>query len=324
MGRETDMVRRLGVALAGSSTNTCKRAVNGGKGAMSVVARVRPPPRRQASLQSLQLLSHSTTFRAIASSSVCSAVGGGSEGVVSHKTDKVSSSHDWAALVRDYGKSDAVSSSIPMEVPTIEATVRSLDDTGSRYSRRLREEGKLPGVLYGPGVDGDKERYLITVERRDIERHMRRLGDSIASTVFDLQLGEYKQRVLIRDLDRDPGTAMPIAVNFLRYRPGYPVKVPVCFINEELCLPLKRGGMLLSINRFIRVSCEGETLPEMLLADLTGAKSGQKIGLERVTFPPSVQPHEVQEDFVLGVVKGKNIVTSEVGTGETDTASEAT
>ena len=67
-------------------------------------------------------------------------------------------------------------------------------------------EGRLPGVLYGPGRDGDKERYLVTVERREIEKQMRRLGDSIASTVFDLKVGDsYTQRVLIRDLDRDPG-----------------------------------------------------------------------------------------------------------------------
>jgi len=210
-------------------------------------------------------------------------------------------------LVRDYGKSDAVVGSAPMEIQTIQATARTPEETGSRYSHRAREQGKLPGVLYGPGADGDKERYLITVERREIEKQMRRLGDSIASTVFDLQLGEYRQRVLIRDLDRDPGTASPIAVNFLRYRPGYPVEVPVCFVNEELCLPLKRGGMLLSINRFIRVSCEGETLPEMLLVDLTGVRNSQKIGLERVKFPANVQPYEVSESFVLGVVKGKNV-----------------
>jgi large subunit ribosomal protein L25 len=210
-------------------------------------------------------------------------------------------------LVRDYGKSDAVVGSAPMEIQTIQATARTPEETGSRYSHRAREQGKLPGVLYGPGADGDKERYLITVERREIEKQMRRLGDSIASTVFDLLLGEYKQRVLIRDLDRDPGTALPIAVNFLRYRPGYPVEVPVCFVNEELCLPLKRGGMLLSINRFIRVSCEGETLPEMLLVDLTGVRNNQKIGLERVNFPSNVQPYEVSESFVLGVVKGKNV-----------------
>ena len=113
--------------------------------------------------------------------------------------------------------------------------------------------------------------------------------------------------MLLRDIDRDPGTAQPTAVNFLRYRPGFPVEVPVCFANEEMCLALKRGGMLLSINRFVKVSCEGETIPEMLVVDLTGARNNQKVGIERVVFPPGVSPFEVREDYVLGVVKGKNL-----------------
>lgn len=126
--------------------------------------------------------------------------------------------------------------------------------------------------------------------------------------VFELELRpDYKQRVLLRDLDRDPGTALPIAVNFLRYRPGYPVEVPVCFVNEELCLPLKRGGMLLSVNRFLRVSCEGETIPEMLSVDMKGVRNNSKVGIERVVFPPGVSPFEVRDDFVLAVVKGKNL-----------------
>lgn len=101
---------------------------------------------------------------------------------------------------------------------------------------------------------------------------------------------------------------MPLAINFLRYRPGYPVRVPVCFINEDQCTPMKRGGMLLSINRFIPVTCEGETIPEMLMADLSNAMSGEKIDLKRVVFPPGVTPHKIPPQFFLGVVKGKNAV----------------
>ncbi len=49
--------------------------------------------------------------------------------------------------------------------------------------QRQPTEGRLPGVLYGPGADGDKERFLVTVDKRDVEREMRRLGDSVTSTV---------------------------------------------------------------------------------------------------------------------------------------------
>ncbi len=283
----TTLLRRLG---SSSTTNSSRRLA---------AATARPPSQAPSQLLKCSL-----------ATAAASAV---SEPQKTTTTGYVSP-HDWTALVRDYGKSDAAVGSAPMEIQTLQATARTPAEAGSRYSQRARQQGKLPGVLYGPGADGDQERYLVTVERREIEKQMRRLGDSVTSTVFELAVDKgdgggatYKQRVLVRDLDRDPGTAVPIAVNFLRYRPGYPVEVPVCFVNEELCLPLKRGGMLLSINRFIRVACEGETIPEMLLVDLTGIRSNQKIGLERVAFPAGVQPYEVSEQYVLGVVKGKNL-----------------
>jgi hypothetical protein len=79
----------------------------------------------------------------------------------------------------------------------------------------------------------------------------------------------------------------------MRYRPGYPLELPVCFINEELCEPIKRGGMLVSINRRVRVKCDGETIPEMLTVDLTDLRAGTVIKLDRVKFPKGVVPHEV-------------------------------
>lgn len=207
-------------------------------------------------------------------------------------------------------------------------------------------EGLLPGVLYGLGTDAERRRVLVTVSRLEIEKQMRRLGDSLESTVFEVMVDDtYKQRVILRDLDREPGrceelepshvsqascsarcnedadaasswpdvcacaaTGVARSINFLRYRPGYPVKVPVCYVNEELCIPLKRGGMLLGINHFIPVTCEGETIPEMLIVDLTGAQGSEKIGMSRVLLPPGVKPYRLRPDFFLSVIKGKGSV----------------
>lgn len=64
-------------------------------------------------------------------------------------------------------------------------------------------------MLYGPGIDGDRTRVLLTCNRFDLERQMRRLEDSILSTVFDLKVDDkYTQRVIIRDIDRDPGRSV--------------------------------------------------------------------------------------------------------------------
>ena len=53
--------------------------------------------------------------------------------------DTYVSPHDWGAIERDYGKAkDAASVGQAAEIQTIEAKKRSLEEVGSRYSRRLR------------------------------------------------------------------------------------------------------------------------------------------------------------------------------------------
>lgn len=54
--------------------------------------------------------------------------------------DRYVSPHDWTALERDYGKSEgSLAAGAKVEVRTIKAQVRSLEEQGSRYSRRLRK-----------------------------------------------------------------------------------------------------------------------------------------------------------------------------------------
>lgn len=59
--------------------------------------------------------------------------------------DRYVSPHDWAALTRDYGKSEVGGAAgAQVEVRTIRAEVRALEEQGSRYSRRLRKRESPP------------------------------------------------------------------------------------------------------------------------------------------------------------------------------------
>jgi len=66
--------------------------------------------------------------------------------------------------------------------------------------------GRLPGVLYGVGRDGNREKVLLTVEKVVVERLLRKYEDSFESTVYDLVVdGGKPERVIATGLDRDPG-----------------------------------------------------------------------------------------------------------------------
>jgi len=61
------------------------------------------------------------------------------EGSEGSSRDRYVSPHDWGSLVRDYGKSSEGGGVAQVEIRTIKAAERGLEEQGSRYSRRLRK-----------------------------------------------------------------------------------------------------------------------------------------------------------------------------------------
>src|SRR5699024_11724526 len=64
--------------------------------------------------------------------------------------------------------------------------------------KRLRREGRIPGVVYGPVVDGT---VSVSVEDRVFNKFFMTHGHS---TIFSLKWDGGDQPVLIREVQRDP------------------------------------------------------------------------------------------------------------------------
>lgn len=87
-----------------------------------------------------------TVHRGLSSNAAASAEEAGS----SSSRDRYVSPHDWGAIVRDYGKSESsAAAGAKVEIRTIKAEARSLEEQGSRYSRRLRKGRCVDGWIGG-------------------------------------------------------------------------------------------------------------------------------------------------------------------------------
>lgn len=70
--------------------------------------------------------------------------------------------------------------------PVIPAFRRDKD--GKNYSRFLRKNGAIPGVLYGSDGNGHDERILIAVPANEVDRFTKRLNLALECTLFQLDL----------------------------------------------------------------------------------------------------------------------------------------
>ena len=100
-----------------------------------------------------------------------------------------------------------------------------------------------------------------------------------------------------------PVNDLPVSVNFLKYKPGMRVRIPVEFVNAEQSQDLKRGSYVVRINQFVECVCDGE-IPSNIIVDLSNAQKGDVFKLKNVQLPPLVRPSKgVTPDHVFCVVK---------------------
>lgn len=88
--------------------------------------------------------------------------------------------------------------------PVIPAFRREKD--GKNYSRFLRKNGAIPGVLYGSDGNGHDERILIAVPASEVDRFTKRLSLALECTLFELDLEGERILCFPRQLSCHPRT----------------------------------------------------------------------------------------------------------------------
>lgn len=160
------------------------------------------------------------------------------------------------------------------------------DDLGKGASRRLRRlEDKVPGVLYGGGVDP----VPLSIAYRDLSKAMQE--EAFFAQILELSVGDKTQACVLREVQRHPATEKVQHVDFLRIREDLPLQmnVPLHFLNEESCVGVKLGGGRIAHNLIeVEVSCLPRDLPEYIDVDVGDLDVGSSVHLSDLALPEGV------------------------------------
>ncbi|MBU6493304.1 50S ribosomal protein L25/general stress protein Ctc [Pandoraea sp.] len=176
---------------------------------------------------------------------------------------------------------------------------RSLQGTGA--SRRLRNTGKTPGIVYGANADPK----LIELDHNALYHALRK--EAFHSSILDLEVGGTTEQVLLRDVQYHPFKQLVLHVDFLRVDPNHKIhmKIPLHFINADVSPAVKLGGGIVShVMNEIEISCLPGKLPEFLEVDLSKLELGQSLHAKDVPLPQGVDlvQHVEQENPVIATV----------------------
>ena len=160
----------------------------------------------------------------------------------------------------------------------------SRTDVGKGASRRLRRDGKVPGVIYG----SDKAPVAMTTDHNQLMHHLEE--EAFYSHILTVTLDGKAEKVVLKDLQRHPAKPRLLHVDFMRVGTNDTIhmQVPVHFINEETCVGVKSGGMVSHLMNSIEVICKAKDLPEYLQVDIAGLEEGASLHLSDLVLPKGV------------------------------------
>ena len=205
---------------------------------------------------------------------------------------------------------------------------KSREDTGKGASRRLRRlTGEVPAIIYG----GKKNAEKISILHKDITKALE--NDAVYSSIISLSIDGKAEDTIIKDIQRHPAKQIILHMDFLRVSKTTKLqtRVPLNFINEDICVGVKLGGGLIAHTMTdIEVSCLPKDLPESIDVDMAEIDVGQIVHLSDLRLPDGVESVSLSQgaDYDLTVAtvnKQKAVETDEPSESEStdDTSAES-
>jgi len=167
--------------------------------------------------------------------------------------------------------------------------------TGKGAARSVRREGRVPGVIYGGGEKPEP----VSVDFKELNKLV--YAGQFLTTIFELDIGGHKERVLPRDFQLDVVTDKPVHVDFLRLRAGSRVRiaVPVHVVNRESSPGVKKGGAVNLVLHSIELFAPADAIPEAITVDLAGMDFHDSVHVSTITMPEGCRPADRTTDFTV-------------------------
>ena len=160
---------------------------------------------------------------------------------------------------------------------------RSLQGTGA--SRRLRNSGKTPGIVYGAGA----ETQLVELDHNALWHALKK--EVFHSSILDLEVAGKSQQVLLRDVQYHPFRQLVLHVDFQRVDASKKLhtKVPLHFMNQESNPAVKLASAVIShVVNELEIEYLPSALPEFIEVDLAKMQAGQSVHAKDIPLPAGV------------------------------------
>lgn len=185
-------------------------------------------------------------------------------------------------------------------------------DLRRSHLRQLRNQGYVPGILYGDTADNTPVQVLYT----DFIKVLRAQGmNSVVH--LDVQ-GEGKQTVLIHDYQVDPLKDTLLHIDFKQVSMKEKVDTSVGIELQGEPAGVKEGGILQQNLREIEIRCLPGDIPSTITLDISSLAIGDSLTVSDLPLPEGVEFLTDETESVVSVLPPEKSEEQEENEAEND------
>ncbi|MCI0464562.1 MAG: 50S ribosomal protein L25 [Gemmataceae bacterium] len=162
---------------------------------------------------------------------------------------------------------------------TVTLVAQRRQPNGSRVARRLRQAGKIPGVLYGH----KEETIVLEVPADELTWAVRH-----GARVIDLQADGKTEKALIRDIQFDHLGMEILHVDFTRVSADERIQIEVRLEIRGTAPGVTAGGLLEQPLHTIEIECLALNVPESIRVTINTLQIGEALHVRDLKLPEGV------------------------------------
>lgn len=163
---------------------------------------------------------------------------------------------------------------------TFELKAELREQLGSKKTAELREQGKLPAVIYGH----KKETVSVAVNYAGFTE-----AAFAGNRIFALDVNGEKENVLIKDVQYDHLGKDLIHADFIRVDLSETVQLNVSLLFKGNAIGAAEGGIIDELMSEIEIECVVTNIPEKIVVDVSEIKIDDNLHVSDIVLPEGVK-----------------------------------
>jgi len=187
-----------------------------------------------------------------------------------------------------------------MAKQSIQITAQPREGLGSRRVKRLRDQGLIPGVVYG-----HKEAVVpVTLPKKELTTHIDR-----GAHVFDLSIDGKAEKVLVKDVQYDHLGLEILHIDFARVSLDERVEVTVPLELKGTPKGEAEGGVLQQIVAELEIECLVTDIPDKITHNVSEMAIDDALHIKDLALPAGAKAMQ-DPDLIVAMVK---VIEEEAG-----------